>query len=240
MVLPLLGERAGVRASVSLSHTSMVTTEQQESLPHSLICLLKAHAVATGKLTSHRARTYALGNMAAKSARLAKSSLVKIHPRAGWAIVAMLLLALIFFAMGIFRPFTSVTKLWLFENQISVYQGLIVLWQSSELFLFLILFVFTVIFPFVKINALLAVWLYPKLDQEHARKLFAFVASLGKWSMLDVFVVAILVLTVKSGGLASIKVEDGFFLFFLSVMLTQFASLWTGKVVSHLDSQAPA
>ena len=141
-----------------------------------------------------------------------------------------------FFITGIFRPFTAVTKLWVFENQISVFKGLVILWRSSELFLFLILFVFTVIFPFVKINAMLALWLYPKLDHEHARKLFQFVANLGKWSMLDVFVVAILVLTVKSGGLASIKVQDGFFLFFVSVMLTQFASLWTGKVVSRLDN----
>ena len=55
-----------------------------------------------------------------------------------------------------------------------------------------------------------------------------------KWSMLDVFVVAILVLTVKSTGVANIKVGEGFFLFFTSVMLTQFASLWTGKVVARL------
>lgn len=53
-------------------------------------------------------------------------------------------------------------------------------------------------------------------------------------SMLDVFVVAILVLTVKSSGVASIQVGAGFFLFFLSVMLTQSASLWTGKIVRHL------
>jgi uncharacterized paraquat-inducible protein A len=52
--------------------------------------------------------------------------------------------------------------------------------------------------------------------------------------MLDVFVVAILVLTIKSSGVANIRVSEGFFLFFVSVMLTQFASLWTGKVVSHL------
>ena len=58
---------------------------------------------------------------------------------------------------------------------------------------------------------------------------------MGKWSMLNVFVVAILVLTVKSGGVASIKVQSGFFLFFLSVMLTQFASLWTGKIASNLE-----
>jgi len=147
----------------------------------------------------------------------------------------MLLAALGFFATGIFLPFTSVTKLWLFENQVSVFQGLIILWKAGELFLFLILFVFTVCFPFVKINALLALWLYPGLTSEQAKNFFKFVSHLGKWSMLDVFVVAILVLTVKSGGLASIKVQSGFFLFFISVTLTQFASLWTGKIASPLE-----
>src|SRR5262249_20716987 len=104
----------------------------------------------------------------------------------------------------------------------------------SELFLFLILFVFTVVFPIVKIVSMLVLWISPRLEAVQARQIFHFVAQMGKWSMLDVFVVAILVLTVKSGGVAQIKVEDGFFLFFLSVMLTQFASLWTGRVVSGL------
>ena len=123
----------------------------------------------------------------------------------------------------------------LFENQISVCRGLVVLWKGEELFLFLILFVFTICFPFVKINALLALWLYPGLTADQARNFFKFVSQLGKWSMLDVFVVAILVLTVKSSGVASIKVGSGFFLFFLSVMLTQFASIWTGHIASRLE-----
>jgi paraquat-inducible protein A len=161
-------------------------------------------------------------------------SLIRTHLRAGSAIVLMLIGALGAFAAGLFLPFTSVTKLWLFENQISVYRGLIILWNAGELFLFLILFVFTVIFPFVKINAMLILWLWPRLATAQAQQMFHFVSNMGKWSMLDVFVVAILVLTVKSSGVASIQVGAGFFLFFLSVMLTQFASLWTGKIVSHL------
>ena len=163
-----------------------------------------------------------------------KSALIRTYLRAGSAIVLMLLLAMACFIAGIFLPFTSVTKLWLFQNQISVYHGLIILWQAGELFLFLILFVFTICFPFVKLNAMLMLWLYPRVGTEHARNLFHFVSNMGKWSMLDVFVVAILVLTIKSSGVADIRVGDGFFLFFVSVMLTQFASLWTGRVVSHL------
>src|SRR6187455_1651862 len=88
-------------------------------LPH-----LTVHSfpfTASHKLTDHFASAYPLHIVAAKSARLARSSLVKVHPRAGWTIVSMLLLALIFFIAGIFQPFTAVTKLWLFENQISVY-----------------------------------------------------------------------------------------------------------------------
>ncbi|MGN6555729.1 MAG: paraquat-inducible protein A [Verrucomicrobiota bacterium] len=162
--------------------------------------------------------------------------LIAMHRRAGWTIVLGLLAALVLFVTGIFLPFTAVTKLWLFENQISVYQGLIVLWKGSELFLFLILFVFTVCFPLVKINALLALWLYPGLSVDQASAFFKFVSSMGKWSMLDVFVVAILVLTVKSGGLASIQVKGGFFLFFLSVMLTQLASVWTGRIAARLEA----
>lgn len=161
--------------------------------------------------------------------------LIKSRQRAGVTIVLMLLAALGFFVAGIFLPFTAVTKLWLFENQISVYQGLILLWKGGELFLFLILFVFTICFPLVKINALLALWLYPGLTVDRAKAFFKFVSNMGKWSMLDVFVVAILVLTVKSGGLASIRVQSGFFLFFISVMLTQFASLWTGRIASRLE-----
>ena len=164
------------------------------------------------------------------------SALITHNRRAGGAIVLLLLAALACFVTGVLLPFTAVTKLWLFENQISVYRGLVILWDAGELFLFLILFVFTICFPFVKISALLALWLYPGLTADQAKACFKFVANLGKWSMLDVFVVAILVLTVKSSGVASINVGIGFFLFFVSVMLTQIASLWTGRLASRLEN----
>jgi paraquat-inducible protein A len=163
------------------------------------------------------------------------SALITNNRRTGVVIVTMLLAALCCFLAGIFLPFTGVTKLWLFENQISVCKGLVILWQNDELFLFLILFVFTICFPFVKVNALLALWLYPGLTSEQSKNFYKFVSHLGKWSMLDVFVVAILVLTVKSTGVASIKIGVGFFLFFTSVMLTQLASLWTGHIASRLE-----
>jgi len=163
------------------------------------------------------------------------SALITTHRRAGWTVLFMLLAALVCFFAGIFLPFTTVTKLWLFDNQISVCHGLVVLWKAGEAFLFLILLVFTICFPFVKMNALLAIWLYPSLTADQAKAFYKFVSNLGKWSMLDVFVVAILVLTLKSSSVASIRIGTGFFLFLISVMLTQFSSMWTGHVASQLE-----
>ena len=165
-------------------------------------------------------------------------SLLKTYPRQGRGMVILLGVALFLFVAGIFRPFTSVTKLWIFENQISVYAGLITLWKERELFLFMILLVFTVIFPFVKICSLLTLWLKNGLARDRIEQMYRFVAQLGKWSMLDVFIVAILVLTVKSGGMATIRIQDGLVLFFCSVMLTQIASIWTGRIARHHVGEA--
>ncbi|MDB6109843.1 MAG: pqiA [Pedosphaera sp.] len=157
-------------------------------------------------------------------------SLVQTYGKKSLPIVLLLFCALALLVTGIFRPFTQVTKLWIFENQVSVYDGLITLMKAQEYFLFTILLVFTVIFPFVKILSLLTLWLKGGLSRKRIVQLYNFVAHLGKWSMLDVFVVANLVLLLKSGSVASIQIRDGFFLFFASVMLTQAASVWIGVI----------
>jgi len=164
-------------------------------------------------------------------------SLAGIYRRQSTLIIVMLVASLGLFLAGLFRPFTVVTKLWIFENDVSVCAGLITLMKEKEFFLFAILLVFTVIFPFVKMISLLALWLKRGLGRQQVTRLYGFVANLGKWSMLDVFVVAILVLLLRSGSAASIKIADGLYFFCASVMLTQFASQWTGRIARrHVET----
>lgn len=163
----------------------------------------------------------------------AKRSLGEIHRGERTPIVLMLLLALGLLLGGLFRPFTQVTKLWVFEDQVSVFRGILTLYDERELFLFGVLLVFTVIFPFVKITALLVLWLKPGLTLQQMARVHDFVAHLGKWSMLDVFVVAVLIVLIRAGGLAEIKAQDGLLLFCASVMLTQIASGWTGRIAKR-------
>lgn len=148
-------------------------------------------------------------------------------------VVFLLGLSLALFAAGMFRPFTQVTKLWLFENEISVYSGVITLASEREYFLFGVLLVFTVIFPLVKNACLLTLWLKGGLTKAGTLRLHRFVAHLGKWSMLDVFVTAVLVLLVRSGGVAAIKVREGLLLFFASVVLTMVVSIWIGSIAER-------
>lgn len=172
-------------------------------------------------------------------ARTMHQSLAQTYSKRSVPIALLLLLSLTLFVTGIFRPFTEVTKMWVFQNQVSVYDGLVTLMKTKEWFLFAILLVFTVVFPFIKIFSLLTLWLKPGLTKQRIVQLYNFVSHLGKWSMLDVFVVANLVLLLKSGNLASIRLRDGCFLFFTSVMLVQIASLWIGIIARKNLSEQP-
>lgn len=137
----------------------------------------------------------------------------------------MLSLALLLFVAGVSAPFFQVQKFWVFGDAVSVLSGLRELARASEWFLFAIIFLFTLVFPTVKLAALGTIWWKRGRDDAGADRLLRWVSHLGKWSMLDVFVVAILVVTIKASSLANITVDIGIYLFTASVVLTQIIAL---------------
>jgi len=143
----------------------------------------------------------------------------------------LLVAALLLYAFGIFFPFFTVTKLWVFHNDVSVVSGLITLFQQHEYFLFSVLTLFTLVFPLVKLGLLAVIWLERDQHLERVRRLHHRVEVLGKWSMLDVFVVAILIVTLKSASVADIHVSFGLYLFTFSVVFTQLASSWIDRLL---------
>jgi paraquat-inducible protein A len=167
---------------------------------------------------------------------VATRSLAACYRRESAAILALLAVALATFLVGIFRPFSMVTKLWIFETEVSVWSSLITLRQEGEWFLFWVILVFTVVFPLTKMLSLAVLWLAPGLSRARMLTLHRFVGHLGKWSMLDVFIVAMLVVYLKSGSFADITIRDGIVVFTFSVVLTQCTSLWIGRVAErHIE-----
>jgi len=145
----------------------------------------------------------------------------------------LLIVAFVLFSTGIFFPFFHVTKLWLFHDAVSVVGGIITLFHEGEYFLFAVLTLFTLVFPCVKLGLLAIIWLERNHDLAPVQRLHRWVESLGKWSMLDVFVVAILIVAMKSAGVADIHIGPGLYLFTFSVIATQFASVWVAGLLER-------
>lgn len=133
--------------------------------------------------------------------------------------------AIALFFAGVSFPFFNVQKFWVFQDKVSVLSGLVNLAQADEWFLFVIIFLFTIIFPIVKLAGLATVWWARGRDDERADQTLRWVSHLGKWSMLDVFVVAILVVTLKSASVAKMTLGVGIYLFTASVILTQLIAM---------------
>jgi len=109
--------------------------------------------------------------------------------RAQWPLgVALLLLIL-----GTLAPMITLKKLFIFEEPFSLLAGLVRLFQEGEYALFGIILVFSVVFPLLKICLLLVLCQTMRWTQTRMRTLLHWVSVTGRWSMLDVFIVALLV-----------------------------------------------
>lgn len=120
------------------------------------------------------------------------------------------------FLIGIWLPMLHVTQLFVFHDDVSILSGLLELIRHGEIFLFLIIALFSVVFPLAKL-----IWLYivgrvgtsPK-----TYKVTKWLEALGRWSMLDVFVVAQLVVLVKMGKVADVQLGVGLYCFVISII----------------------
>lgn len=74
-----------------------------------------------------------------------------------------------------------------------------------------------------------------KFQAAHERFLYV-LETWGKWSMLDVFVVALLFVSVKLGSLANVTVHEGLYWFGGAVIVIQLLSVWLGWEIKKLPA----
>lgn len=154
-----------------------------------------------------------------------KKSLRDIHPNRP-DVPALLLLAFGVLVLGLSLPILTVEKtvFWRhWENHYSVFVGVMELAKAGDWLLALILFFFSMVFPFIKLATLARIWFRPLGDQERKKTLHQ-LGLLGKWSMLDVFMVAILVVAAKLRDLTQVSPRIGIYLFALAIVLSMLAT----------------
>ncbi|HHK8363458.1 TPA: membrane integrity-associated transporter subunit PqiA, partial [Serratia marcescens] len=112
----------------------------------------------------------------------------------------------------------------------TIMAGVVLLWGSGSYPVAMVIFIASIMVPSLKMLAI--GWLCwdangrkkPRADSERMHLIYEVVEFVGRWSMIDVFVIAVLSALVRMGQLMSIYPATGAVLFALVVILTMFAA----------------
>ena len=143
-----------------------------------------------------------------------------------------------------------ITKSLLGTQYDTILSGVIYFWVSGAYGLAAIIFIASFLVPLFKLTALI---LLAVLAQRHSdwrqperARLYQALEVIGRWSMLDVFVVSLLAGLVRIQGFAEISAGVGIAAFGAVVVLTMMASLsfdprltWDSKNVMETDEPEP-
>lgn len=126
--------------------------------------------------------------------------------------------AVMLYFIGMHRSIFHSTKFWIFEDEVSLIDSVTAFFKSGENFLGVVIITFTLIFPMIKFFYMF--WGLLARPTPVGMKVTKILSVLGKYSMLDVFVVALLVLNLKfDSKIIDMQIREGAILFGFSIIL---------------------
>ncbi|MEM7223892.1 MAG: paraquat-inducible protein A [Pseudomonadota bacterium] len=153
-----------------------------------------------------------------------------IHPRSlaatadgpdrvlGWAIVANILLLI----LGWMLPIMTVERLIFLSERFSILEGIGQLWANGNYALFVLIAVFSILFPLGKLILALFLWYLVDASSANLARSLRWMEALGRWSMLDVFVIAFIVAAIQVSFIDDVELHAGIYVFAAAVLLSIF------------------
>ena len=137
---------------------------------------------------------------------------------------------------GWLLPVMTVETLFIFEDEVSILTACYRLLENGDFLLFAVVTTFTILFPTAKL--VLAYLALRRINRAESGLLRAvrWIETVGKWSMLDVFVVALVVVVIKMSAVSDISIEPGLYVFIAAVV----ASMLVVRRICHLASAGRA
>ena len=160
----------------------------------------------------------------------------------------LIILATVFFALGIILPTIRFTTVYVWTNEHSILTIIYALFENKEYFLCGVVFSVSIFFPFMKLFYLLTLLTSHEISPEFRRKSIATMEWLARYSMTDVMVLALMIFYVNSSGYTEAKVLPGVYFFAASALMTMLAYGWANAApapqrhrprVAPLPSPAP-
>ncbi len=150
-----------------------------------------------------------------------------------------IILATVFFALGVILPVIRFTTVFVWKNEHSIATIIWALYTNQEFFLCGVLFIFSILFPFLKLFYLLTLLTSPDLPADFRHKSITTMEWLGRYSMTDVMVLALMIFYVNSSGYTEARVLPGAYYFAASALITMLAYGWAHTIPGHPEHHTP-
>ncbi|MCU7845225.1 MAG: paraquat-inducible protein A [Candidatus Thiodiazotropha sp. (ex Monitilora ramsayi)] len=146
----------------------------------------------------------------------------------------LLVLTTILLVFGYFMPMLTLTKFLFIANSFSIVTGLVELYSRGQWLILFAVGLFSVFLPILKIGLLFLLLYHREIRSARFGKLLSMMHDYGRWAMLDVMVVAVMIVTVKLGVVAQVEIHPGLYLFGAAVLLIMYI---THRVVSYTKEE---
>ncbi|MEO1718702.1 MAG: paraquat-inducible protein A [Pseudomonadota bacterium] len=150
-----------------------------------------------------------------------------------------IILATVFFVLGVILPVIKFTTVFVYTDRHSIATIIWALYTNGEFFLCAVLFAFSILFPFLKLFYLLTLVTSPDLSPEFRARSIATMEFLGRYSMTDVMVLALMIFYVNSLGYTEATVLSGAYYFAASALMTMLAYGWANSFGHANRRRAP-
>lgn len=150
-----------------------------------------------------------------------------LHPPGAWRrhLTLMLVVAgLLLYLPAMLLPMMTL-KSFGHAHQDSLLSGVIALWQQGQLWIAVLIFLVSILLPLLKLAALWVLLSFRFLAKSHKAFLYQAVELSGRWGMLDVLLIALLVIFVKMGEQIQIAINSGLLAFTVLVIVNLLASM---------------
>lgn len=153
-----------------------------------------------------------------------------------WIALMLLMASVCFFILGFMYPLLQtgfgIGPFTIKKDYVYISTSFRYFFDHGEVFIGFLLLFFTVIFPIIKYIFLFLTLSGKKMPRHTA--IATALEIINKWSMLDVFVVAVLILNMKfDSNIIVSRLESGTTLFAISVLLLMASSFITRKMIGH-------
>jgi len=137
------------------------------------------------------------------------------------------------FVFSLFSPLLSISEFYIFSDTLTIYSAMKSLFNSGEWLLFSAIFIFAFVLPLAKYILLFVYGFFGNAGVSSSRVIHL-LEMVSKWAMLDIFIIAILIASIKLKSTASAQTHYGLYLFALSVLMATICTYYYKHILNKL------